>query len=129
MLDLPTSYDIFSSRNNSNITVKTVVLDFSDNVRGSGFRAIEDLVSELDVGMLINNVGITYPAAMFFHEVDEEVWTKIVRVNIEGMVRVTKAVLPEMVRRRRGAVVNIGSGAGIVVPSHPLYAIYAATKA
>ena len=34
-----------------------------------------------------------------------------------------------MLHRRRGAIVNISSGAAVVVPSHPLYAIYAATKA
>ncbi|TQD69138.1 hypothetical protein C1H46_045329 [Malus baccata] len=34
-----------------------------------------------------------------------------------------------MVERKKGAIVNIGSGAAIVIPSDPLYAVYAATKA
>jgi 17beta-estradiol 17-dehydrogenase / very-long-chain 3-oxoacyl-CoA reductase len=38
-------------------------------------------------------------------------------------------VLPGMVERKRGAIVNIGSGAASVVPSDPLYSVYAATKA
>ncbi|KAJ6355964.1 hypothetical protein OIU78_004148 [Salix suchowensis] len=54
---------------------------------------------------------------------------EIVRVNVEGTSRVTRAVLPGMIRRRRGAIVNIGSGASTVMPSHPLFTIYAATKA
>ncbi|OWM76158.1 hypothetical protein CDL15_Pgr009804 [Punica granatum] len=114
---------------NNRILVHILVLDFSDKDVSGGVREIEEMAWNLDVGVLINNVGITYPAARFFHEVDEEVWTKIVRVNVKGTLRVTRAVLPGMVRRGRGAVVNIGSGAAIVVPSHPLFTIYAATKA
>lgn len=55
----------------------------------------------------------------------------LVRVNVEGTTHVTRAVVHGngMVARGRGAVVNIGSGASVVVPSHPLYAVYAATKA
>lgn len=90
---------------------------------------MEEEIKGLDIGVLINNVGVTYPAARYFHEVDEKVWTNIVRVNLEGTTRVTMAVVPGMLQRKRGAIVNIGSGAAIVVPSHPLYTIYAATKA
>ncbi|GMH31095.1 hypothetical protein Nepgr_032938 [Nepenthes gracilis] len=108
--------------------IRTVAVDFSREVL-SGVREVEAAVEGLDIGVLINNVGITYPSAMFFHETREEVWTDVVRVNLEGTTRVTRAVLAGMVERKRGAIVNIGSGAAIVVPSHPLYAIYAATKA
>ncbi|XP_058192739.1 very-long-chain 3-oxoacyl-CoA reductase-like protein At1g24470 [Rhododendron vialii] len=108
--------------------VKVVVVDFSGDVK-EGAGAVEEVVRGLDVGILVNNVGVSYPAARFFSEVEEEVWRKVVRVNLEGTTRVTRAVLGGMVERKRGAIVSIGSGAAIVVPSHPLYAIYAATKA
>lgn len=108
--------------------IKIIPLDFSGNI-SAGVRLIEDEIKGLDVGILINNVGITYPSAMYFHEVDEKVWMNIVKVNLEGTTMVTKAVLPGMIQRKRGAIVNIGSGAAIVVPSHPLFTIYAATKA
>lgn len=108
--------------------IKRVVFDFSRDIL-EGVKLIEECIKEVDVGVLINNVGISYPTAAYFHEVDEEVWMKVVRVNLEGTTRVTRAVLPGMIQRKRGAIVNIGSGAAIVVPSHPLYAIYAATKA
>ncbi|KAL9246547.1 hypothetical protein vseg_020066 [Gypsophila vaccaria] len=110
------------------IDVKTLTVDFSEGI-SSTVGEIEHAVKGLDVGVLVNNVGVTYPRAMYFHEVDVEVWMKIVRVNVEGTTGVTKAVLPGMIHRRRGAVVNVGSGASVVVPSHPLFAIYAATKA
>ncbi|GFY91486.1 beta-ketoacyl reductase 2 [Actinidia rufa] len=73
--------------------------------------------------------GLRTRLRMFFDEVEEEVWRRVVRVNLEGTTRVTRAVLPGIIERRRGAIVSIGSGAASVVPSHPLYAIYAATKA
>ncbi|GAB4840518.1 hypothetical protein Ancab_021287 [Ancistrocladus abbreviatus] len=108
--------------------IKIIVFDFSCDL-ASGIRGLEEGIQGLDVGMLINTVGITYPSAMYFHEVDETVWMKVVRVNLEATTWVTRVVLKGMVKREKGLIVNIGSGAGIVVPSHPLYATYAATKA
>ncbi|KAF5746516.1 very-long-chain 3-oxoacyl-CoA reductase-like protein [Tripterygium wilfordii] len=111
-----------------NIKTKTLVFDFTSCNYG-GFGVIEEAVKGVDVGVLINNVGITYPKANYFDELEEKVWKDIVRVNLEGTTGVIRAVLPGMIERKRGAVVSIGSGAAIVVPSHPLYTIYAATKA
>lgn len=114
---------------NERILVRILALDFAEEDISGGVREIEEMAKSLDVGVLINNVGVTYPAAKFFHEVDDELWRRIVRVNVEGTAKVTRAVLPGMVQRGRGAIVNLGSGASIVVPSHPLFTIYAATKA
>ncbi|XP_049403052.1 very-long-chain 3-oxoacyl-CoA reductase-like protein At1g24470 [Solanum stenotomum] len=113
---------------NPNIKVKIIVVDFSFNVTKE-IQEMKKGIEGLDIGVLINNVGVTYPRAMFFHEVDENIWKNIVKVNLQGTTLVTMAVLPGMISRRKGAIVNIGSGASIVVPSHPLFSIYAATKA
>ncbi|XP_010320962.2 very-long-chain 3-oxoacyl-CoA reductase 1 isoform X2 [Solanum lycopersicum] len=113
---------------NPNIKVKIIVVDFSFDVT-KGIQEMKKGIEGLDIGVLINNVGVTYPRAMFFHEVDENIWKNIVKVNLEGTTLVTTAVLPSMIGRKKGAIVNIGSGASIVVPSHPLFSIYAATKA
>ncbi|KAL3819319.1 hypothetical protein ACJIZ3_005224 [Penstemon smallii] len=110
------------------IEIRLFELDFSGDVV-SGVQRMKEEIKGLEIGVLINNVGVTYPGAMYFHEVDEKIWMNLVRVNVEGTSYVTKAVLNGMVQRKKGAIVNIGSGASIVVPSHPLYAIYAATKA
>ncbi|XP_060215707.1 very-long-chain 3-oxoacyl-CoA reductase-like protein At1g24470 [Lycium barbarum] len=113
---------------NPNTKIKIIVVDFSGDVT-KGIQEIGKAIKGLDIGVLINNVGVTYRRAMFFHEVDENIWKNLVKVNLEGTTLVTMAVLPGMIRRRKGAIVNMGSGASIVVPSHPLYTIYAATKA
>ncbi|KAL1825556.1 hypothetical protein DCAR_0313725 [Daucus carota subsp. sativus] len=113
---------------NPNIQVKNLVVDFSRDVVAA-VRQMEEAIRGLEIGVLINNVGVTYHEAMYFHEVKEEEWMNLVNVNLRGTTLVTRAVVKGMIKRRRGAIVNIGSAASVVVPSHPLYAIYAATKA
>ncbi|KAK3006952.1 hypothetical protein RJ639_015992 [Escallonia herrerae] len=108
--------------------IKNVVVDFSGDL-DQGVQRIREAIEGLDVGVLINNVGISYPYARFFHEVDEKLLADLIKINVEGTTKVTQAVLPAMLKRKRGAIVNIGSGAAIVIPSDPLYAVYAATKA
>lgn len=79
-----------------------------------------------DVAVLVNNAGLALglepaPAA----DVDE--WQRMIDTNCSGLVYVTRAVLPGMVQRRRGHVVNIGSIAGHY--PYPGGNVYGATKA
>ncbi|XP_030541934.1 very-long-chain 3-oxoacyl-CoA reductase 1 [Rhodamnia argentea] len=110
------------------VQIKTVVVDFAGDL-DAGVGRISETIEGLDVGVLINNVGMSYPYARFFHELDEELLKNLIKVNVEGTTKVTQAVLAGMIKRKKGAIVNIGSGAAIVIPSDPLYAVYAATKA
>ncbi|XP_076909005.1 very-long-chain 3-oxoacyl-CoA reductase-like protein At1g24470 [Bidens hawaiensis] len=111
--------------------IKIFAVEFSGANMAAGVKSVQEMIvgENLEVGILVNNVGVTYPCARYFHEVEEHVWMKVVKVNIEGTSLVTKAVIGGMIERKRGVIVNIGSGAAVVVPSHPLYAIYAASKA
>nr|XP_043606065.1 very-long-chain 3-oxoacyl-CoA reductase 1-like [Erigeron canadensis] len=112
----------------SKTRIKNVVFDFSGNI-SEGIKKISDVIEGLDVGVLINNVGSVYPYPRFFHEVDDELLKNLIRINVEGTTKVTQLVLHGMLKRKKGAIVNIGSGAASVTPSAPLYAVYAATKA
>ncbi|XBI06410.1 hypothetical protein VPH35_134431 [Triticum aestivum] len=89
---------------------------------------LREAVEGLEVGVLVNNAGLATPHAAYLHEVDVEAWVKMIRVNLWAVTEVTAAVLPGMVERGRGAVINIGSGSTEALPSYPLYSIYAATK-
>ncbi|KAI4973703.1 hypothetical protein ZWY2020_041484 [Hordeum vulgare] len=73
-------------------------------------------VHGLEVGLLVNNAGVATPHATYLHEADAEAWVRMIRVNLWAMTDVTAAVLPGMVERRRGAIVNIGSGAAEALP-------------
>lgn len=112
------------------VEIRTVVIDFSKDDGEEVVKKLEKEVSGLDVGVLINNAGFSYPYAKYFHEV-EEIVDDIVKVNIIGATWVTRAVLPVMLKKKKGAIINIGSGSGStsVVPSYPLYTVYAASKA
>ncbi|KAG5520727.1 hypothetical protein RHGRI_033340 [Rhododendron griersonianum] len=112
-----------------NASVKTIVIDFS-KLRGDEIaKKVEEGIAGLDLGILINNAGLSYPFPRFLHEVDLEMAESIVGVNVVGTTWVTKAVLPGMLKRKKGAIVNIGSGSSVAVSSYPLLTIYVATKA
>lgn len=78
---------------------------------------------------MINNAGMANPYARFMHEVDLELVKGLMKVNMEGLTWVTKSIIPRMLEKKKGAIVNIRSGSSATVSSYPLYSIYAATKA
>jgi short-subunit dehydrogenase involved in D-alanine esterification of teichoic acids len=112
--------------NRSKIETKTVVNFSRDLVEG--VSRLEKVIRGFDVGLLVNSAGISYLYARYFHEVDDELLKKLIKINVEGVTRVTNVVLSGMVERKRGAIVNIGSGAAPVIPSDPLYTVYAALR-
>ncbi|CAL5068544.1 unnamed protein product [Urochloa decumbens] len=121
--------DLKSKQRRPDAEVRTFVVDFTADDAAARVVALGEFLRGLDVGVLVNNVGASYPYARYFHEVDEELARRLIRLNVEAVTRVTHAVLPGMVERRRGAIVNMGSGASAVMPSDPLYSVYVATKA
>ncbi|KAF7094982.1 hypothetical protein CFC21_097240 [Triticum aestivum] len=113
------------------VQTKTVVFDLSLVATPQGdeaMRRLQETVEGLDVGLLVNNAGVAKPCAVYLHEMDVEAWVRMIRVNLWTLTEVTAAVLPGMVQRGRGAVVNIGSGSSEAIPSFPLYSVYAASK-
>ncbi|XP_042495942.1 very-long-chain 3-oxoacyl-CoA reductase 1-like [Macadamia integrifolia] len=108
--------------------IRNVVVDLAGDL-SEGIERIGEAIEGLDVGVLVNCAGVSYPYARFFHEVDEEMLKDVIQVNVEAINRVTNAVLPGMLGRKRGAIVNIGSGSVTATPSFPLVSVYAATKA
>jgi 17beta-estradiol 17-dehydrogenase / very-long-chain 3-oxoacyl-CoA reductase len=91
-------------------------------------RQLRAAIEGLDVGVLVNNAGVSRPSMVYLHEADVEELVRIARVNLWGLTEVTAAVLPGMLERRRGAIVNMGSASSEAIPSFPLNTIYAATK-
>ena len=78
--------------------------------------------------VLVNNAGTTGgPQATTLHETPPDVVDRVVDVNLRAVIRLTAAVLPAMLERRRGVIVNIASVAGLV--AFPARAAYSITKA
>ncbi len=83
-------------------------------------------LADLDIDILVNNAGLALglePA----HEVNLEDWEVMIDTNIKGLTYVTRAVLPNMVKKRKGHVINLGSIAGTY--PYPGGNVYGATKA
>lgn len=79
-----------------------------------------------DLDALVNNAGLALGLAPA-HEADLAQWDRMVATNVVGLMHLTRAVLPGMVARDRGHVVNLGSIAGRY--PYPGGHVYGATKA
>ena len=102
----------------------TAVFDVRDR------SAVRDFVARLEregvvPDILINNAGL----ARGLHTVQEgsyEDWDEMIDTNIKGLLNMMRTILPGMIERDSGHVVNLGSIAGYVV--YPQGAVYCATK-
>ncbi|XVE74883.1 hypothetical protein DITRI_Ditri12bG0054200 [Diplodiscus trichospermus] len=126
---LESTSNALRERFGAQVDIRNVVIDLAKSSGEEISKTMEDVIRGLDIGVLVNNAGLAYPSARFFHEVDSELMESIIKVNIEGATWLTKAVLPVMRKKKKGAIINIGSGSFGAFCSYPLYTIYAATKA
>lgn len=106
---------------------KLLTLEFDVRDRAAVERAIAELPAEwAEIDLLVNNAGLALglePA----HQANLDEWETMVDTNIKGLLYCTRAILPGMVKRRRGHVVNIGSTAAEF--PYPGGNVYGATKA
>ncbi len=86
-------------------------------------RELENSWGAIDV--LVNNAGLSQnlPVALM----EEEDWDRVMDVNVKGTFLTTRAVLPGMVRRKAGVILNIGSLVGVRMLEAPVH--YVASKA
>lgn len=105
------------------VAVETLAADLTQDAELSGVEA--RIRSDAGLELLVNNAG--FGSEGRFHELDPAGETRMVRLNVEAVVRLTHAALQGMVERGHGAIVNVSSGVAFV-PS-PYFATYGATKA
>ncbi|QRW12765.1 short chain dehydrogenase [Ceratobasidium sp. AG-Ba] len=120
--------DAFASELQSkySVSTKTYAIDFSrrDTAAYAGFA---EALEGLDIGVLVNNVGKSHDLPADFHEIPLIEHEDIVEINVNATIKVTRLVVPVMIARRSGLILNLGSFAG-AVPS-PMLATYSGTKA
>jgi 3-hydroxy acid dehydrogenase/malonic semialdehyde reductase len=105
--------------------VHAIELDVRDRAAvAAAVAALPPAFAEIDV--LVNNAGLAVGLEPAW-EADLDDWDAMVDTNVKGLMYVTRAVLPGMVARRRGTVINIGSTAGAF--PYPGGNVYGGTKA
>merc|ERR1719478_1172488 len=108
------------------VDVKTEAVDFG-NLTKDRLSELEKSLGGLEVGVLFNNVGVSYDFSQWFHELLDSEVEALLKLNVESTTWMTKLVLPGMVNRRAGAIVNQSSAAARF--PLPLLAGYSAAKA
>lgn len=105
----------------------TVATDI--NKEAEVLSAIDQTIKSFDkIDILVNNAGIINDPEPF-HEMSEDRWNDLIETNLFGTFRMTKAVLPVMMKNGGGSIVNISSVLGIrAIPKVPL-SVYGVTKA
>ena len=102
-----------------------VKLDVTD--KGAIHAALASLPADWkEVDVLINNAGLAL-GIKGAHEAELEDWETMIATNCTGLVTITRALLPGMVERGRGTIINLGSVAGAY--PYPGGNVYGATKA
>lgn len=102
-----------------------IVADFTDaRVLPEIAQQIKD--SGVDVGILVNNVGMLGPHFMPFLELDAKTAEDMITVNVTAATMLCHHMLPDMLKKGKGAIINISSMASYA--SMPYLAVYAATK-
>jgi 3-hydroxy acid dehydrogenase / malonic semialdehyde reductase len=93
-------------------------------------RDVKNIIGSLpaqwkQIDILLNNAGLARGLNKI-HEADVNHWEEMIDTNIKGLLYVTRTILPIMVERKQGHVINIGSTAGHEI--YPMGSVYCATK-
>ncbi|KAG1973892.1 testosterone 17-beta-dehydrogenase 3 isoform X1 [Pimephales promelas] len=106
--------------------VKVIAADFTkDDIHGH----IKEIIEGLDIGILVNNVGILpsqIPCKLLETSNLEERIHAVINCNVKAMVKMCRIVLPGMQQRGKGVILNVSSG--IAKIPCPLYTLYSASK-
>ena len=105
---------------------KVTTLNFDVRDKKVVFNAIASLPTEFSkIDVLINNAGNAHGLDLI-NEGSLDDWDAMLDINVKGLLYVSKAILPQMVERKEGHIINIGSTAGKEV--YPKGNVYCASK-
>jgi len=104
----------------------THIIELDIRNRAAVQKAIESLAPSLkEIDILVNNAGLGRGLDKL-HEGNIDSWDEMIDTNIKGLLYVSRAIIPGMVSRGNGHIINIGSIAGHEV--YPAGNVYCATK-
>lgn len=106
------------------VKVLSIEMDVTD--REGVARALNSLPEDMEPDVLVNNAGLALGLDLF-QDGNPEYWDQMIDTNVKGLLSVTHSIVPGMIRRGRGHIINIGSVAGREV--YPKGNVYCASKA
>jgi 17beta-estradiol 17-dehydrogenase / very-long-chain 3-oxoacyl-CoA reductase len=77
------------------VETKTFAMDFTKG-DAEDFKKVGSIINSIRVGVLVNNVGVNHDIPTPFAEEDDTIVNNIIEVNIKGLMKMTKLVLPQM---------------------------------
>ena len=104
------------------IEVFTASIDFSNTERSK--ESLDDFLGETTIDILINNAGISYVG--LFQDMSASAWNNIVNINLNSVYSTSSVVIPGMIRKQSGKIINVSSVWGNVGASCEV--AYSATK-
>jgi NADP-dependent 3-hydroxy acid dehydrogenase YdfG len=111
-------------RNKYQTELKTLCFDVRDNEACE--KAINSLEAEFkNIDLLVNNAGLAAGSAPFDQSLLND-FERMIDTNVKGLLYITKLIVPTMIARQTGHIVNISSIAGIEV--YPNGSVYCASK-
>jgi len=113
------------AKNYDGVEVSYLVCDYS-KFDEAAQEKVAKVVQELEVGILVNNVGISYRYPMYFMELTDIEVKNLMTMNIDSTVWMSRMVLTGMLERKKGAIVNISSASAMY--DLPLLAEYSGSK-
>jgi 3-hydroxy acid dehydrogenase/malonic semialdehyde reductase len=117
---------LMAIKNELEVLTEVHTLNFDVSNKTETFKAIESLPNDFKhIDILINNAGNAHGLdPIQSGSVDD--WDAMMDINVKGLLYVSKAIIPNMVERASGHIINIGSSAGKEV--YPKGNVYCATK-
>jgi 3-hydroxy acid dehydrogenase/malonic semialdehyde reductase len=92
--------------------IAVCLLPFDVRNRESVFAAIERIPEDWqNIDVLINNAGLAL-GRDYFDEADIDDWDTMIDTNVKGLLYVSRAVIPFMIKHQKGHIINLGSIAG-----------------
>lgn len=109
------------------VEVDYVTADFS-NLQPDIIAVLQDKFDSLEISCLVNNCGISYHHAERLTDIDDALVDRLIEINVRSLTIITRMILPQMIQRKKGDIINVTSADGTMQTGAPFYAVYSGTK-